>query len=109
MDHLANRCTVIGSAPHAGVFSGRARIIWNDGDIFEGFLRENQLVVGEMSYAGGDVYRGDYLHGLMHGQVSDLSFFPVFFLPLSRAPISISMAACMLESIVTANDMDTAS
>ena len=24
--------------------------------------------MGEMSYAGGDIYRGEYLHGLMHGK-----------------------------------------
>ena len=71
MNEKSLRCTFIGNAQGPNEpFNGRCKIIWDDGDVFEGKISNSQLIIGEFSWADGDFYRGEFNPEttLMHGK-----------------------------------------
>ncbi len=71
---LHNRCTLISLRAAHGDEQRGGRLVWDDGDEFEGIVQglntELCLVEGTMRWVGGDEYRGCFRNGLMHGRGS---------------------------------------
>jgi hypothetical protein len=48
-------------------FNGLGMLIFRNGDVYRGFLKNGKELKGKYNYANGDVYEGDFKNGCQHG------------------------------------------
>ena len=60
---LANGETYVGDMTKHGSRHGYGKYMWPDGNVYEGYYKDNRRTEGKMTYANGNVYDGEWKTG----------------------------------------------